>query len=361
MALRGQGDKRWIVEEREDGTNVNHWHWNEYDVSSWATKRLKEMLSDGSYQLDSPWRFRIDSIEQVHGEATVYVRKGRVKSLCDLEVSGHWSVVKAENSEEEECVKGTLSIELLSGEPEITLAATTGDRRSWESYTWEAEARKWLRQVLVDFIEQLGAGANLSITKNKSVSEDDVEVGQPSRTQDSSNISDQTDRMFQPKVEEDSSAPATIDSANNQLSRSGKGVAVKKLELWDKFRASPKDLYECFVLAPKIQAYTRQKAEIAPQVNQSFSLLQGQITGTIVSLEPEKRIVQEWRMKDWPSGHYSRVVIEFKTKEEEGLTLLHLIQESVPEDYAQQTEQGWRQHIFLPIKVVFGYAPEIPF
>jgi activator of HSP90 ATPase len=50
---------------------------------------------------------------------------------------------------------------------------------------------------------------------------------------------------------------------------------VTRLELWDKFRASPKDLYDCFLLAPKIQAYTRQSAEITPQVNQRFSLLQG--------------------------------------------------------------------------------------
>lgn len=40
----------------------------------------------------------------------------------------------------------------------------------------------------------------------------------------------------------------------------------------------------------------------------------GRITGTIVSLEPEKRIVQEWRMKDWPLGHYSLVTIEIVTK-----------------------------------------------
>ncbi|GJD10604.1 Activator of 90 kDa heat shock protein ATPase homolog 1 [Galdieria sulphuraria] len=337
MALRGQGDKRWIVEEREDGTNVNHWHWNEYDVSSWAAKRLKEMLSGSSCPLVSPWYFRINSTEQVHGEATVYAK-------C---------------SEDEECVQGTFSIELLSGEPEISLTATTGDRQKWETSNWEVEAKNWLRQVLVDFIEQLGAGADLSISKNRNMSEDEVVVGQPRAQSNDNTIRNQAETIVQPKVEEESSVLASKDHVHDQLS--SRGVAIKKLELWDKFRASPKDLYDCFVLAPKIQAYTRQHAEISPQVNCAFSLLQGQITGTIVSLEPEKRIVQEWRMKDWPSGHYSRVTIELQSKAEEGLTRLHLIQESVPEDYAQQTEQGWRQHIFLPIKVVFGYAPEIPF
>ena len=27
MAKWGEGDPRWIVEERSDGTNVNNWHW----------------------------------------------------------------------------------------------------------------------------------------------------------------------------------------------------------------------------------------------------------------------------------------------------------------------------------------------
>ena len=33
MAKWGEGDPRWIVEERPDATNVNNWHWlvyNEY-------------------------------------------------------------------------------------------------------------------------------------------------------------------------------------------------------------------------------------------------------------------------------------------------------------------------------------------
>lgn len=27
MAKWGEGDPRWIVEERPDATNVNNWHW----------------------------------------------------------------------------------------------------------------------------------------------------------------------------------------------------------------------------------------------------------------------------------------------------------------------------------------------
>ena len=33
MAKLGEGDARWIVKEREDGANVNSWHWTTKDVS----------------------------------------------------------------------------------------------------------------------------------------------------------------------------------------------------------------------------------------------------------------------------------------------------------------------------------------
>ena len=38
MALWGQGDKRWIVEERDDAKNVNNWHWSEVDASTPSKK-----------------------------------------------------------------------------------------------------------------------------------------------------------------------------------------------------------------------------------------------------------------------------------------------------------------------------------
>ena len=44
MAKVGEGDERWIVKEREDGTNVNGWHWKETNLTGWSQSRLKELL-----------------------------------------------------------------------------------------------------------------------------------------------------------------------------------------------------------------------------------------------------------------------------------------------------------------------------
>jgi hypothetical protein len=39
MAKVGEGDPRWIVQNRADGTNVNQWHWTESDFTGWAKKK----------------------------------------------------------------------------------------------------------------------------------------------------------------------------------------------------------------------------------------------------------------------------------------------------------------------------------
>ena len=44
MAKWGEGDPRWIVEERPDATNVNNWHWTEKNADSWSKAKLKVKL-----------------------------------------------------------------------------------------------------------------------------------------------------------------------------------------------------------------------------------------------------------------------------------------------------------------------------
>ena len=45
MARAGEGDARWIVEDRADGTNVHGWHWQEKDALPWARARLDALCA----------------------------------------------------------------------------------------------------------------------------------------------------------------------------------------------------------------------------------------------------------------------------------------------------------------------------
>lgn len=44
MAKWGEGDPRWIVEERPDATNVNNWHWTEKNATPWSKERFNDLF-----------------------------------------------------------------------------------------------------------------------------------------------------------------------------------------------------------------------------------------------------------------------------------------------------------------------------
>jgi hypothetical protein len=76
MAKMGEGDDRWLVKDREDGANVNGWHWQEKDCLPWSKERLGSLLDglpvvagDGAVWLN------VVKVQAVTGEAYVNIRK----------------------------------------------------------------------------------------------------------------------------------------------------------------------------------------------------------------------------------------------------------------------------------------------
>jgi activator of HSP90 ATPase len=70
MAKWGQGDPRWIVEDRADATNVNNWHWTEKDASEWSKSQLKELFKGLKIE-DDDLTCELTSVSKVDGEASV--------------------------------------------------------------------------------------------------------------------------------------------------------------------------------------------------------------------------------------------------------------------------------------------------
>ncbi|KAF2307748.1 hypothetical protein GH714_031447 [Hevea brasiliensis] len=104
MAKYGEGDKRWIVEDRPDGANVHNWHWAETDCLEWSRSLLSNLLSnlvilDGEGNLF----IKIKKIEKVDGEAYVNVR--RVDGSVEI------PYISDENADEDPEIKVTIKDE----------------------------------------------------------------------------------------------------------------------------------------------------------------------------------------------------------------------------------------------------------
>jgi len=102
---------------------------------------------------------------------------------------------------------------------------------------------------------------------------------------------------------------------------------------------SPHDAYEMLMDSDKHAEITGQDAKIGREVNTEFSAYDGHILGINVELQKDRRIVQKWRMKDWPENHHSMVTIVFR-KVANG-TKVTLTQAGVPGDKYAFIWEGW--------------------
>ena len=122
------------------------------------------------------------------------------------------------------------------------------------------------------------------------------------------------------------------------------------------FKTSPHVLYEIFMDSDKHAVVTGAEANISRKVGDKFSCHGGWVHGENVELVKDEKIVQKWRGKDWPKGHYSLLTIEFldlKEKKNEKCKV-KLTHKEVPDKYADMIDKGWHEHYWNKIKKFLG-------
>ena len=116
------------------------------------------------------------------------------------------------------------------------------------------------------------------------------------------------------------------------------------------FNASPHDVYEALMDSEKHSQFTGAQASISRDVGGAFTAYDGALTGTILDLAPDTKIVLAWRGSDegWPPGHYSTAT--FSLEEIDGGTRLTFVQTGVPEQSFNQINRGWRNYYWKRMK-----------
>eukprot|EP00899_Mesostigma_viride_P003414 jgi/Mesvir1/13073/Mv06059-RA.1 len=353
MAKFGEGDARWIVEEREDGTNVHGWHWQEKDCLPWAKERFGQLLGDLTILNGEGGCYcRTVGVESVTGEAYVNRRKGKLIPGYELEVKVKWEgMIKDGQDQVVAKVTGKVKIPYIADEnagedPDMTVTADgTGAAVERLKAAMTTAGRPKIAEAIRVFVKEIAAGGG-----------------------DAGGAATSTSNTKSSGVGAGAAKPEASKAAASKPAESGK-TAVKAatsgnkrtITIVEKFHCRPQDIYEVFVDERRVSTFTRSKAEVKPEVGGRVSLFEGAIVGEFVALEPGKRIVQTWRSSTWPDGVFSQVEMTI-TEPDVGNTVLKMVQTDVPvEDrfgnatVVDQTEQGWRGNIFTRIRAVFGY------
>jgi len=125
------------------------------------------------------------------------------------------------------------------------------------------------------------------------------------------------------------------------------------------FKVSPQQVYEALLSSKQFSESTKRSyanfsatsAKIDSTVGGTFSVFDGHIIGRILELVPNQRIVEAWRVVDWPAGVYS--IAKFELEPQSAGT--HLIFDHIgfPEGLKDHLTIGWQQHYWDALSKYF--------
>lgn len=163
MAKWGEGDPRWIVEERPDAVNVNNWHWTEKEASPWSRETFDQLFKGLVIEQSNVGKVTIECLGTVQGEASINNRKAKLIYIYEWDIELKW---KGHVNGNDQTINGMIRIPNISDENDVdefdvSVTVNEDDRKA---HTDIADALKEmvrvqgtgiLRQKCADYIRML--------------------------------------------------------------------------------------------------------------------------------------------------------------------------------------------------------------
>jgi uncharacterized protein YndB with AHSA1/START domain len=93
-----------------------------------------------------------------------------------------------------------------------------------------------------------------------------------------------------------------------------------------------------------------QAASITSEAGGAFSIFGGHVSGRIIELVPNERVVQAWRPADWAPGLYS--IVRFELLESGAGIRLVFDHAGFPKGRAEHLAAGWKANYWEPLAKV---------
>ncbi|TRY61711.1 hypothetical protein TCAL_04182 [Tigriopus californicus] len=360
MAKWGEGDPRWIVEERPDATNVNNWHWTEKNADQWSKRRINELFT--GLQIPFPElkaHVVIDEIEKCEGEARANNRKAKLIFFYEWEIILVWKVTWDESKDTQDGpeIKGKITIPNLSEEHtdlkdvdievSVTSSGAADKSRKVKDFLRKDGGARIIREALQKYVDSLKSEYSQGLILPKAADEG------AATTKPKTAPPTTTSPSVKPGV------PNGQKMAENAQALKNMGlscpVTVDTIQMEQRFKCTGQEIYNTLTQKEMLQIFTGSQVKLGEaKKGEAFELLDGNIQGQFLELQPFSKIVQKWRLKSWPQAHYSLVTIEIEQGTEE--TTLTLTQKNVPSKEVEVTRQGWERYYWDAIKRSFGFG-----
>ena len=162
-----------------------------------------------------------------------------------------------------------------------------------------------------------------------------------------------------PKVHPDKNSPKPSGSGTSQENKTGGIVNTVTVTDTEEFRTTAEEAYKTFVDPQRIAAFTRAPPKVFEGAHKGgkFELFDGNVKGEYLELEENKKVIQSWRLNQWPAGHYSTLKIEFDQNNVDHVTVMRVTWDGVPIGQEDVTKGNWREYYVNSIKRAFGCVP----
>ena len=147
-------------------------------------------------------------------------------------------------------------------------------------------------------------------------------------------------------------------SSKGPTTSKGSNVNTTSVNSTEEFRTTASELYITFTSPDRLAAFTRAPPKVfeGAHVGGKFELFGGNVSGEFSELKEPTKIVQQWRLAQWPEGHFSRLEINFDQNDRDSVTVMRVVWDGVPVGQEEVTRRNWGEYYVRSIKTTFGYA-----
>jgi activator of HSP90 ATPase len=124
------------------------------------------------------------------------------------------------------------------------------------------------------------------------------------------------------------------------------------------WRASPEDVFNALLDPAKHSDFTGSLATTSRGTGVRFTAWNGYISGKNIRLVKDKKIIQEWKTTEWPTG-YPPSRLEFTLTARNGGTELKMVHSKIPAEQIEEYRKGWYDSYWNPLKKYFGKSKSI--
>ncbi|MFC5475698.1 SRPBCC domain-containing protein [Paraherbaspirillum soli] len=122
---------------------------------------------------------------------------------------------------------------------------------------------------------------------------------------------------------------------------------------------APEKLYDMYLDPVAHAAFTGAPVTIAAHPGAAFSAFDGELSGTMLHVEPKRLIVQTWRSAHWAGEAIDSVLVLTFWPQGDGarIELMHI---NVPDDDFAGVSRGWEQYYWTPWRAYLDHDPPLP-